>query len=123
VRVLATSAFIETAPWGLLEQPAFLNGAALIETTLSPLALLAAARAIEASLGRVRGTPWGPRTLDLDLLWSEELILDHPELSVPHPRLTERSFALSPLLELVPTASDPRTGISYLASLDSLRKG
>lgn len=66
---------------------------------------------------------WGPRTLDIDVLWSHGLVVDDPRLQVPHPRLSERIFALQPLLELVPDAADPRSGAPYLASLDSLRKG
>lgn len=123
VRLVATSALIETAPWGLEEQPAFLNGAVLIETELQPDELLAGTRAVEAALGRTRDIRWGPRTLDIDVLWSQGLVVESPDLQLPHPRLTQREFALVPLLELVPTASDPRTGTSYLASLDSLRKG
>lgn len=123
VVVRATSRLIETPPWGLLEQPPFLNGAVSIETALTPFALLLETRAIESALGRARDVRWGPRTLDIDLLWSQGLVIEAPDLSLPHPRLAERLFALAPLLELVPTAADPRTGTSYLASLDSLRKG
>ncbi len=123
VRVVATSSLIETPPWGLEDQPAFMNGAVLIETDLPASALLEGTRSVEASLGRTRDVRWGPRTLDIDLLWSQGLVIEDPDLQLPHPRLTEREFALVPLLELVPTASDPRTGTPYLASLDSLRKG
>jgi 2-amino-4-hydroxy-6-hydroxymethyldihydropteridine diphosphokinase len=123
VVVLGRSGWMETPPWGLADQPAFLNGAVLIATTLSPFALLAATRAIEAAAGRTRVIRWGPRTLDIDLLWTHGSVVDHPDLQLPHPRLTERVFALGPLLELVPDAADPRTGTPYLASLDSLRKG
>lgn len=123
VRVVAESTLIETPPWGLADQPPFLNGAVLVETSLSPQALLAGTRSIEMALGRTRDVRWGPRTLDIDLLWSQGLVIEEPDLTLPHPRLAERFFALAPLLELVPTAADPRTGVSYVASLDSLRKG
>ncbi len=123
VRLVAESALIETPPWGLEDQPVFLNGAVLVETTLTPLGLLAGTREVERALGRARDVRWGPRTLDIDLLWSQGLVIEEPDLVLPHPRLVERAFALVPLLELVPTAADPRTGTSYVASLDSLRKG
>ena len=77
--------------------------------------------AIEARLGRVRAERWGPRVLDLDLLWIDGLAIDTPRLVVPHPRLSERAFALVPLLELVPDARDPRTGAPYAAPPGALR--
>ena len=123
VSVLRQSALRETPAWGLTEQPPFLNGAVLVRTEHSPLELLRETRRIEALLGRTRAVRWGPRTLDIDLLWSHGLVVEHPELTLPHAGLLERVFALEPLVELVPDAVDPRTGASYVASLDSLRKG
>jgi 2-amino-4-hydroxy-6-hydroxymethyldihydropteridine diphosphokinase len=69
--------------------------------------------AIEAELGRVRTVRWGPRVIDLDLLWIDGEVSEDPRAEVPHPRLHERSFALAPLLELVPGARDPRTGLPF----------
>ncbi len=115
VTVLASSRVYETKPVGLVEQADFLNAATLVRTTLVPRSLLAALFDIERALGRVRPDPvrFGPRTLDLDLLWLEGSALSEPDLAVPHPRLVERAFALVPLCELVPKATDPTTGLRY----------
>ncbi len=104
-----------TAPVGGPPQPEFFNAAALVVYGGTPLDLLDALLAIEARLGRVRAERWGPRTLDLDILWIDGLAVDDPRLEVPHPRLHERAFALAPLLEIVPDARDPRTGAVYAA--------
>jgi 2-amino-4-hydroxy-6-hydroxymethyldihydropteridine diphosphokinase len=102
IEVTAVSTFRETEPVGYLDQPRFLNGAAAVETDLSPRELLGRLLAVEQALGRGlgRGPRWGPRTIDLDLLLYGQETVDEPGLTVPHPRLTERSFALEPLLEL-----------------------
>ncbi len=112
-RVQRTSRVYASAPVGGPPQPEFLNAAAAVLYEGAPLELLDALLAIEARLGRVRGERWGPRTIDLDLLWIEGLAIDTPRLVVPHPRLHERAFALVPLLEVVPGARDPRTGLAY----------
>jgi 2-amino-4-hydroxy-6-hydroxymethyldihydropteridine diphosphokinase len=101
LRRLRVSYFYETAPVGP-PQPAFLNGAVLCETDLDAHALLIALQGIELDLGRVRAEPWGPRSIDLDLLWTDGDPIDDEQLVVPHPRLRERAFALTPLLELLP---------------------
>jgi 2-amino-4-hydroxy-6-hydroxymethyldihydropteridine diphosphokinase len=111
VQVTAVSSFRETAPVGYLDQPRFLNGAVLLETTLAPRELLDALLAIEQRLGRQRNGPrFGPRTVDLDLLVVEGVELDEPGLTVPHPRLHERRFALEPLAELQPSLVVPGQG-------------
>jgi 2-amino-4-hydroxy-6-hydroxymethyldihydropteridine diphosphokinase len=104
VEVVGVSSFRETDPVGYLDQPRFLNGACAVETDLRPRELLERLLAIERALGRERGVGprWGPRTIDLDLLLYGAETVDEPGLTVPHPRLTERSFALEPLLELAP---------------------
>jgi 2-amino-4-hydroxy-6-hydroxymethyldihydropteridine diphosphokinase len=109
IEVVAVSALRETEPVGYADQPAFLNGAAALETDLSPRALLDRLLAVEQELGRVRGLGprFGPRTIDLDLLLYGAEVLDEPGLTVPHPRLTERRFALEPLYELDPALSLP----------------
>jgi 2-amino-4-hydroxy-6-hydroxymethyldihydropteridine diphosphokinase len=109
IEVAAVSSFRETDPVGYLDQPRFLNGACALETELSPRELLDRLLAVERALGRVRGEEprWGPRTIDLDLLLFGEETVDEPRLTVPHPRLTERSFALEPLLELDPNLHLP----------------
>ncbi len=114
-RVEATSHVYETAPVGP-PQPDYLNAAALVAWEGSPAVLMRTLLAVEAKLGRVRdGERLGPRTIDLDVLWIEGVAVDEPGLTVPHPRLTERAFALVPLLELVAGARDPRTGRVYVA--------
>ncbi len=102
IEVVAVSSFRETEPVGYVDQPAFLNGACAVETELSPHDLLDRLLAIERALGRERGKGprWGPRTIDLDLLLYGQETVDEPGLTVPHPRLSERPFALEPLVEL-----------------------
>jgi 2-amino-4-hydroxy-6-hydroxymethyldihydropteridine diphosphokinase len=105
------SALRETEPWGLAGQPRFVNAVAEIDTGLTPRALLDRLLAIEAGLGRTREGPrYGPRTIDLDLLLHGEAEVDEPGLTVPHPRLHERLFALEPLLELDPSLVVPGRG-------------
>jgi 2-amino-4-hydroxy-6-hydroxymethyldihydropteridine diphosphokinase len=111
-RVEKTSHVYETAPVGP-PQPTFLNAAVLLEYGRAPVDLLDDLLAIERNAGRIRIERWGPRTLDLDVLWIEGLAVDTPRLAVPHLHLHERAFALAPLLELVPDARDPRTGALY----------
>jgi 2-amino-4-hydroxy-6-hydroxymethyldihydropteridine diphosphokinase len=108
--VVAVSELRETAPVGVVDQPAFLNGAVALETELSPRELLETLLEVERSLGRERGERWGPRTIDLDLLLYGEETLDEPGLTVPHPRLHERRFALEPLAELDPGLVVPGRG-------------
>jgi len=119
VDLVAVSTLRETEPWGPVEQPPFLNGAAAIETSLEPRALLGVLLDVERRLGRVRDERWGPRTIDLDLLLYGDAVVDEPGLTVPHPRLCERAFALEPLLELDPDLFVPGQGpaAALLASL------
>lgn len=102
VRVRRVASVYETAPVGFTAQPRFLNTVAEVETDLAPADLLAVMQRIEAELGRVRTIRWGPRTIDLDLLLYDDLTLDDPALTIPHPRLAERAFVLVPLAELLP---------------------
>ena len=111
VEVVAVSAFRETDPVGYVDQPRFLNGAVALETSLTPRELLDALLAVERSLGRTRDGPrFGPRKIDLDLLLYGDESLDEPGLTVPHPRLHERAFALEPLAELEPELVVPGHG-------------
>ncbi|HEY0387721.1 MAG TPA: 2-amino-4-hydroxy-6-hydroxymethyldihydropteridine diphosphokinase [Gaiellales bacterium] len=100
--VLAASPVYETDPVGLEDQPAFLNAVVLISTTLAPLDLLDRLLAIEAEFLRERTVRWGPRTLDLDLLWYEDVEMDTERLMLPHPRAHEREFVLRPLADIAP---------------------
>ncbi len=108
--VVAVSALRETEPVGPVEQPPFLNGAVALETELSPRELLDVLLAVERRLGRERRERWGPRTIDLDLLLYGDRTVDEPGLSLPHPRLHERRFALEPLAELDPELQIPGRG-------------
>ena len=111
IEVLAVSALRETDPVGLEDQPRFVNGAAVLETTLSPRALLETLLEVERVLGRTRDGPrFGPRAIDLDLLLYDDETVDEPGLTVPHPRLHERRFALEPLAELDPALAIPGRG-------------
>lgn len=101
-RVDAVSSVYETAPVGGPPQDDFLNLAARVATRRSPLALLALCHAVESALGRVRRERWGPRTIDVDILLYDEREVDVHRLRIPHPRLTQRAFALVPLVEVAP---------------------
>lgn len=120
IDVAAVSSFRETDPVGYLDQPRFLNGAAALETSLPPRELLERLLAVERRLGRVRreGPRFGPRMIDLDLLLYGAETIEEPGLTVPHPRLAERRFALEPLHELDPdlTLPDGRRIEALLAS-------
>ena len=119
VGVLAASSLYRTAPVGGVEQDDFLNAAALLEVTLGPVQLLQRLLDIEQGHGRTREIHWGPRTLDLDLLWQEGVVLAAPGLIVPHQRLHERRFALQPLVEIAPFATDA-DGVDYATILAEL---
>lgn len=102
VEIAAVSSVYETEPWGKTDQPCFLNLAVALRTTLSPEGLLALTQGIETSLGRIRHERWGPRTIDIDILWFEGFEKSTPELTLPHPYMTERAFVLAPLAEIAP---------------------
>lgn len=112
LQVSAVSSLYDTAPQLVTDQPRFLNAALAGTTALEPLALLRAVKAIEAALGRIPGPRYGPRALDIDLLLVDDLILDTPELTLPHPRLAERAFALLPLAEIAPGLRLPSGGVT-----------
>ena len=107
IDLVAVSRFRETAPWGVVDQPAFLNGACALRTTLSARSLLEALLGVEQRLGRIRLQRWGPREIDLDLLLFGRDCVREQGLTVPHPRLAEREFALEPLLDLDPRLTTP----------------
>jgi 2-amino-4-hydroxy-6-hydroxymethyldihydropteridine diphosphokinase len=104
VRLLARSSDYRTPPWGVEDQPPFINLCIAVETGLTPHALLARAQAVERKLGRERGKErrWGPRPIDIDLLAYDDVVLDTPELRLPHPLLFKRAFVLVPLAEIAP---------------------
>ena len=109
-RVTARSSLYRTAPIGHADQPDFVNAVAAVDTRLAARALLRELQALEARHGRTRSFPNAPRTLDLDLILYRGLVIDSPELSVPHPRFRARRFVLEPLAEIAPEVVDPVTG-------------
>lgn len=126
VAVTGVSRLRETDPVGGVPQPSYLNAAARIETSLGPRRLLETLLAVERRLGRTRRGPrFGPRVIDLDLLLYGDEIVREAGLTVPHPRLHERPFALEPLLDLEPLLQIPGRGsvASVLAGLDPARTG
>ena len=117
-RIVRLSSLYETRPWGLENQPDFYNQVVELRTQLGPRELLHEALAIEARLGRRRTVRWGPRTADIDLLVYDDLQMDTPELTLPHPRMLERAFVLVPLAEIAPQLRVAgRTIAEHLAAL------
>ena len=102
LQIELVSSIYETEPVGYVEQPMFLNAVCCGQTELGPLQLLSLVKGIEASLGRVSSFPNAPRTIDLDIIFYGSMIMQTPELTIPHPRLEERAFVLIPLLEIAP---------------------
>jgi 2-amino-4-hydroxy-6-hydroxymethyldihydropteridine diphosphokinase len=110
VVIRQSSPIYETPPWGLTDQPAFLNMVVRGETQLAPLDLLAYLKHLEVELGRVPSVHWGPRLIDMDILFYDDLVLDAPGLTIPHPHLHERAFVLVPLSDLAADLVHPVLG-------------
>lgn len=102
VEIVKISKFIETEPYGVIDQPRFLNGVCQVKTALKPLELLRLLLAVEKEMGRVRLRHWGERNIDLDLLLYEDAIMDTEELRLPHPDMVNRDFVMLPLAEIAP---------------------
>jgi 2-amino-4-hydroxy-6-hydroxymethyldihydropteridine diphosphokinase len=119
IELVAISSWYLTAPVGP-PQPDYINGCVTIQTSLSPLDLLNTLHAIESEFGRIRQELWGARTLDLDLLLYDNLIIDLPTLQIPHPRLCERAFVLVPLAEIAADWIEPRSGNSIATLCNKL---
>jgi 2-amino-4-hydroxy-6-hydroxymethyldihydropteridine diphosphokinase len=104
IRLLARSSDYRTPPWGVTDQPDFVNLCIVADTALSPDALLERVQAVEKALGRDRDNDvrWGPRPVDIDLLAYDDVVIDEPRLNLPHPHLFERAFVLVPLAEIAP---------------------
>ena len=110
LHVELVSSIYETEPVGYAEQPLFLNAVCRAQTELGPLQLLSLVKGIEASLGRVPSFPNAPRPIDIDIIFYGDLIMETPDLTIPHPRLEERAFVLIPLLEVAPDLRHPVSG-------------
>jgi 2-amino-4-hydroxy-6-hydroxymethyldihydropteridine diphosphokinase len=107
LRIVSVSDFITTAPYGVTDQPDFLNAAAEVQTEKNPLELLYVLLQVEQEMGRKRLRRWGERNIDLDLLLYDDKIIDLPELKVPHPDMQNRDFVLRPLVQIAPDAVHP----------------
>ena len=120
VRITAKSRVWETEPWGLTDQPRFLNMCAKAETQLEPEELLAAVKGVEQELGREKRVHWGPREIDVDILLIGSEIVELPSLRVPHPLMQERAFVLVPLCDVAPDWRHPVLGLTARALLAAL---
>jgi len=124
IEVVARSTWIETKPYGVTDQPGFVNGAVQIETRLAPVELLKTLQKIEVLAGRERREKWGPRTLDLDIIAYNEVVMEATDkdlnLTLPHSDLHNRSFVLLPIRELNPSWQHPLSGRTVTQMLDDL---
>lgn len=120
VRLMVASSVYETPPWGYLDQPAFLNQVVKVKTDLPPGELLTCLKALEVELGRVDSVRYGPRVIDLDILFYDDLVLEIPGLTIPHPRLHERAFVLLPLADMAPELRHPVEGATVVELLQRI---
>lgn len=112
IAVRKRSRVYQTRPWGRTEQPDFLNLAVEVACEYPPAALLRVLKSIERQQGRQKTRRWGPRPIDIDILFYDRRIVDTQRLSIPHPRFAERAFAVIPLAEISPSFVDPATGLT-----------
>ncbi len=121
VKLLARSPFYRTQPVDYLDQDWFVNGALLVETLLTPFELLEKIKAVQAGMGRKRdAVRFGPRVLDLDIIFFDDLVVDTPDLVVPHPRMHKRRFVLHPICDIDPTVVHPVSGLTVREILNQL---
>ena len=115
-KVERASSVWKTPPWGVTDQPDFLNACAAVLTTLEPRAFLDLCLSIEKDLKRIRDQRWGPRSIDIDILFFDDRMISEEGLNVPHPRIADRAFVLVPLAEIAPDAKISGTSIAQLAA-------
>lgn len=120
ISVKEISPVYETPPWGYTSQPAFLNQVIQGETYLTPAELLVFLKFIELRMGRVSTFLYGPRIIDLDILFYDDLIINTPDLKIPHPRIAERAFVLVPLFDISPEYEHPESGVTVSEMLKEL---
>lgn len=113
LQITTVSSLYETPPWGKTDQPVFINMACTVETALSGQALLAICQQIEQTLGRVRHEKWGARTIDIDIVYSDDVVSHTDTLDIPHPYVTQRAFVLVPLQEIAPAVRIGSRPLSY----------
>ena len=118
--IVARSSLYESEAWGYTEQASFLNMALLVQTRQSPLDFLRTLKDLERQLGRIESFRWGPRLIDIDILFFGERIVAYPQLRIPHPYLHQRAFVLMPLAEIAPTLVHPLFNCTVQALLDKL---
>jgi len=121
ITVTKRSSMAETEPWGVKEQPDFINMAVEIKTGLTPEELLSLLKNIEVDVGRLPTSHWGPRIIDLDILFYDDVVMDTPELQIPHPGISEREFVLKPLAEIAPDKMHPVLKKSIKELLSEIR--
>lgn len=122
-KLIKSSDLYQTAAWGNTEQSDFINQVIKMETILDPQKLLGTILAIEKEMGRLRGVKWGPRTIDIDILYYDQEVINLPELKIPHPNLHQRAFTLVPLCEIEPLWLHPvlhRTNRQLLMAIDDV---
>ena len=122
IMLKAISPVYESTPWGLKTQSDFLNLCLSATTSLKPLPLLTEIKKIETRLGRKPGLRWGPRLIDIDILFYDDLILAEEKVTIPHPRLAERAFVLAPLADLAPHLQHPQSGLTVAQMLAAVNQ-
>ena len=122
LNIIKVSTIIETEPYGYEDQDTFLNGACIADTNLSPQEVLKELLAIEQEMGRVRKIHWGPRNIDLDIIFYENIIVDEDNLKIPHPNAHNRSFVLGPICEISPSFLHPIYNKSVKELYEELKK-